>query len=231
MSDTSLDEEIAAYKQQLGISTDKSDIDLTCNQLRFEINKLLDNGIVKKVEFCRAIGNPKSFSTCLTKRGSMEGKFSCVYTKAWAWSWFKQRELAGLNLPNVKKRQKTEAAAAAVSSAPSSGARSSTTSNTTTSKINVHLQTPGLTAVQFCRYNYAQLKRPKVKSFQSKQLSDFRRKKKGVNARCTSQVFYAAYVYFEKNCIAEGKPKSQHHLSTCPYLGACLSFLLAHLLL
>ncbi|KAI1144266.1 hypothetical protein F5Y05DRAFT_22728 [Hypoxylon sp. FL0543] len=235
-SETSLEDEIAAYKQHLDISTDKLDIDVTCNQLRGKINKLLDSGIMKKGEFCRAIGcNANSVNTFLSKRGSMEGEFSNVYT--YAWSWFKQRELAGLKMPNVNKRQKTEAAAS------NGGARSSATGNATAplasatdisgvqlsgedkdsvpvydtcdeirKKINAHLQTPGLTAAQFCRDIYAQLKQPKVKSFQSKQLSDFRGKK-GPTAGCTSQVFYAAYVYFEKKRIAEGKPKSKHRLN------------------
>ncbi|KAI1469242.1 uncharacterized protein F4812DRAFT_457781 [Daldinia caldariorum] len=30
---------------------------------------------------------------------------------------------------------------------------------------------------------------------------------------CTSSIFYAAYVFFEKKRIAEGKPKSQHQLA------------------
>ncbi|KAI0835656.1 hypothetical protein F5Y06DRAFT_275952 [Hypoxylon sp. FL0890] len=230
-SETSLDDEIAAYKQHLDISTDNLDIDITCNQLRGKINKLLDNGIMKKGEFCRAIGcNANSVNTFLSKRGSMEGEFSSVYTNAW--SWFKQRELAGLKMPNTKKRQKTEAAA--VASASNSGATSSIpgidissvqlpgeetdsvpvydTCDEIRKKINAHLQTPGVTAAQFCRDIYAQLKQPKVKSFQSKQLSDFRGKK-GPTAGCTSLVFYAAYVYFEKKRIAEGKPKSQHRVN------------------
>ncbi|KAI0382723.1 hypothetical protein F5Y04DRAFT_252197 [Hypomontagnella monticulosa] len=238
-SETSLDDDIATYKQNLDhIETEDMEIDLTCNQVRGRINKLLDSGIMKKGEFCKTIGcNPNSVNTFLGKRGSMDGAGSNVYINAW--SWLKQREIAGLKMPDVKKRQKTEAAAApapnpntgrtnasnvGVTSAPATdisnihldGEETDSvpvydTCDEIRKKISAHLRTPGLTAAQFCRDIYAQLHQPKVKLFQSKQLNDFRGKK-GPNAGCTSKVFYAAYVYFEKKRIAEGKPKSQHRL-------------------
>ncbi|KAI1479568.1 hypothetical protein F4774DRAFT_381377 [Daldinia eschscholtzii] len=238
-SETSLDDEIAAYKQDLShINTEGLPIDLTCNQVRGRINKLLDNNIMKKGEFCDAINiNPASVNKFLSKSGTMDGSGSWVYNNAWRW--FKQRELAGLKMPDVKKRQKTEstAAAATATTAGSRGASKAKAPPVSTTdiskiylpgeetdsvpvydscdeirkKINAHLKTPGLTNAQFCRDLYAQLHQPKGKCFQSKQLSDFRGKK-GANAGCTSPIFYAAYVYFEKKRIAEGKPKSQHRL-------------------
>lgn len=72
-------------------------------------------------------------------------------------------------------------------------------------------QNHGLTQAQFCPDLYAQLNMPGCKSIQSKMLSDFR-KAKGAKAGCTSSVYYATYVYFEKLRIAEGKPKSKHRL-------------------
>ncbi|KAI1803533.1 hypothetical protein F4811DRAFT_524460 [Daldinia bambusicola] len=237
-SETSLDDDIAAYKQDLShISTEGFYIDLNCNQVRSRINKLLDNGIMKKGEFCNAINvNQRSVNTFLSKNGAMDGAGSWVYQDAWAW--FKQRELAGLKMPDVKKRQKTEAAAAATTEGSSkAGGKAKASAVPTTDisniclpgeetdsvpvfdscdeirkKINAHLKTPGLTNAQFCRDLYAQLKQPKCKSIQSKQLADFRGKK-GANAGCTSSVFYAAYVFFEKKRIAEGKPESQHRLT------------------
>ncbi|KAI1659437.1 hypothetical protein F4813DRAFT_352989 [Daldinia decipiens] len=232
-SETSLDDDIAAYKQDLShIETDHMFMDMSCNQVRGKINKLLDSDIMKKGEFCDAIGsNFRSLNLFLSKRGSMDGAGSSVYYSAW--KWFKQREIAGLKMPDVKKRQKTEAAAAARSSGaskvtvpPVSGTDISNitlpgeetdsvpvydTCDEVRRKINAHLKTPGLTAAQFCRDIYAQLRQPKGKCFQSKQLADFRGKK-GANSGCTSPVFYAAYVYFEKKRIAEGKPKNPHRL-------------------
>lgn len=252
-SETTLEEDIAAYKQDLShIDVDDMYIDLTCNQVRSRINKVIDSGIMKKGEFCTAIGSSNnSVNTFLKKSGSMDGLQSDAYGSAWAW--FKQRELAGLKMPDVKRRQKTEAAAAAAAAAASStGATTESTGTTakpaakktkTTAsssatpdlnsihlegeetdsvliyescdeirkKISAHLKTPGLTQAQFCRDLYAQLKAPTCKAIQTKQLNDFRGKK-GAISGCTSSVFYAAYVYFEKLRIAKGKPKSAHRL-------------------
>lgn len=241
-SDTSLDDDIATYKQNLDhIVTEDLEIDLTCNQVRGKINRLINSGIMKKSEFCKAIScSPNIVSTFLSKSGSMDGAKSSTYRNAW--SWFKQREIAGLKVPDMKKRQKTEAAAAtgassnAVAGSSRTGRAAQPQVSTTDlsnihlpgeetdevpvydtcdeirKKMNAHLKTPGLTAAQFCRDIYAQLREPTVKCFQSKQLNDFRTKK-GPNAGCTSKVFYAAYVYFEKKRIAEGEPKSEHRLN------------------
>ncbi|KAF5009301.1 hypothetical protein FDECE_4471 [Fusarium decemcellulare] len=78
-------------------------------------------------------------------------------------------------------------------------------------KIKAHMKTPGLTQAQFCRDLYAQLNAPKCKGIQSKQLTDFCRAK-GVSAGAKSSVFYAAYVYFEKLRIAQGKPLTKHRM-------------------
>ncbi|KAF4471755.1 hypothetical protein FALBO_1315, partial [Fusarium albosuccineum] len=78
-------------------------------------------------------------------------------------------------------------------------------------KIKAHMKTPGLTQAQFCRDLYAQLNAPKCKGIQSKQLTDFTRAK-GVSAGAKSTVFYAAYVYFEKLRIAQGKPLTKHRM-------------------
>lgn len=76
-------------------------------------------------------------------------------------------------------------------------------------KINAHLKTPGLTQAQFCRDLYAQLKVPNCKQIQSKQLTDSRAQS-GPRTGVKGTVFYAAYVYFEKPRIVQGKPKSKH---------------------
>lgn len=243
-TETTLDQDIAAYKQDLDqIDVEGIDVDLTCNQVRSRINKVIDSGIMKKGEFCTAIGSSNhSVNTFLKKSGSMDGAQSDAYTNAWAW--FKQRELAGLKMPDVKKRQQTEAAkAAAAATTADAGAEPAAkkakkaaasreipdlsdiqlygeerdavpifdTCDEIRKKIAAHLKTPGLTQAQFCRDLYAQLKKPTCKGIQTKQLNDFRGKSGAVSG-CSSSVFYAAYVYFEKLRIAKGKPKSAHRL-------------------
>ncbi|ORY60742.1 uncharacterized protein BCR38DRAFT_349871 [Pseudomassariella vexata] len=234
-SESSLEDDIAAYKQSLDdIIVEDMPMDLSCDQVRTRINKVLDSNIMNKGEFCKAIGCGNApVNNFLKKHGRMEGANSGVYTNAW--EWFKQREVAGLKLPDVKKRQKTEAAAAAAESSsnitPGLAAKklSATpdisnihlkceetdsvpvfdTCDEIRRKINAHLKTPGLTQAQFCRDLFSQLNTPKVKSIQSSTLTSFRGKK-GPKAGCTSTVFYAAYVYFEKLRIAQGKPKNKH---------------------
>ncbi|KAI0882054.1 uncharacterized protein GGS22DRAFT_196211 [Annulohypoxylon maeteangense] len=238
-SDTTLEDEIAAYKQHMDLdySTIDLEINMTCNQVRGKINKLVDNGIMNKTEFARTIGcTASSLSTFLSKRGSMEGQNSNVYVNAW--EWFKQRDVAGLKMPNAKKARKAKEATAAKTDIGGPGTRKAAappvsavdisgvqlpgeesdevavydTCDEVRRKVEEHLDTPGITAAQFCRDIYAQLSQPTIKPFQSKQLNDFRNKQ-GSNAGCMSKVFYAAYVYFEKKRIAAGEPKSDHRVN------------------
>ncbi|ROW14977.1 hypothetical protein VPNG_03467 [Cytospora leucostoma] len=238
-SETTLEDDIAAYIQDLSdIGWERMPVDLNCDQIRLRINRVIDSGIMKKGEFCDAIGSSHhSVNTFLHKSGPMQGIQSETFTNAWAW--FKQRKLAGLKMPDVKKRQKKEAASTAAAPTNETGPPAKKTKASTAGselpdlsgihlyreetdsvlvydtcdeirkKITAHLKTPGLTQAQFCRGLYAQLHAPKCKGIQSKQLADFRGKK-GPVAGATSTVFYAAYVFFEKLRIAKGKPKSAH---------------------
>ncbi|KAI1454177.1 hypothetical protein F4805DRAFT_440453 [Annulohypoxylon moriforme] len=234
---TSLEEEIAAYKQNLDDTiaphTFEDEPLPSCQTVRNRINKLLDAGIMTKTEFSQAIGcrSVNTVTAFLKQTGPNGGSSSSAYSMAWAW--FRQREVAKLKMPDVKKRQAQEAGA----SGSSAGGSTSKTAGTKSSlpdisdiylngedtddvsvwdtcdevrkKIRAHLRTSGVTQAQFCRDIYAQLRQPKVKSIQSKQLSDFLNGK-GPRTGAKSTVFYAAWVYFEKLRIAAGKPKSKH---------------------
>ncbi|KAI9709378.1 MAG: hypothetical protein M1812_007714 [Candelaria pacifica] len=72
--------------------------------------------------------------------------------------------------------------------------------------INAHLRQPSIIQASFLRSLTSQ--HPTAKSITAKQLNDFRGKK-GPKAGNSSAVFYAAYVYFEKLRIKEGKGKSK----------------------
>ncbi|KAK6087292.1 hypothetical protein SCUP234_01923 [Seiridium cupressi] len=234
----SLQEEIEAYKQNLDGIIDHVPFEPvfapTCSSLRSKINKLLDSGIMTKAEFARAIGvSPKSLSTFLSNTGIMGGSKSPVRFGAFAW--FKQREIMNLKMPDVKKRQEQEQKKAAEIAEPGPSVKKAKTTASSLpdisdiyldyeetdevpvydtcdevrKKINAHMRTPGLTQAQFCRDIFAQLNAPKCKQIQSKQLGDFRGQS-GLNTGAKSTVPYAAYVYFEKLRIAQGKPKSTH---------------------
>lgn len=223
-SDVSSDEAIAAYKQNLDhINVDNMELDMNCNGVRSLIRKVVERGIFKKGEFCNTIGcSPTAVNRFLEKTGVDGGIDSDVYDRAWAW--FKQRELAGLSMP-AASASAAQKKAKITASRPSNAALDGIhlpgeetdsvpvfeTCDVVRRKITAHLNTPGTTQAQFCRDLHAQLKMPGCKSIQSKMLNDFRGKK-GAVAGCTSSVYYAAYVYFEKLRIAEGKPKSKHRL-------------------
>lgn len=193
---------------------------------------------MNKTEFGKAIGSSTASTNNFLQKTGMNGANTDAYTTAWAWS--KKRDLAGLKMPDVKKRQKAEAVAAAASRSASSktgpaskkakvlntppdlsqiyldGEETDSVSVYDTAaeirkKITAHLKTPGLTQAQFCRDLYTQLQAPTCKSITPQQLATFSGKK-GPRAGCTSAVFYAAYVYFEKLRIANGKPKSAHRV-------------------
>ncbi|KAL7621079.1 hypothetical protein AAE478_008391 [Parahypoxylon ruwenzoriense] len=119
---SSFEEDVALYKQNLDhIDVDEMHIDLDCQQVRNLINKVVDNKIMKKGEFCSAIGlSNAAVNAFLKKFGPCEGDTSDVYANAWGW--FKQREIAGLKMPNPNKKQKTDAAAAPATTSASTSA-------------------------------------------------------------------------------------------------------------
>ncbi|KAI0100429.1 hypothetical protein F4776DRAFT_649463 [Hypoxylon sp. NC0597] len=234
-AETPLEDEVAAYKQNLdeAISPDtfKDEPMPSCQVVRDRIHNLLDAGIMTKTEFSGAIGSSvTSLNSFLGQTGANGGSGSSVYYKAWAW--FRQREVAKLEMPDVKKRQ-TQGPRDTSTSTGGSTSRTTRdralpdisniylngedtdsvpvfdTCDEIRKKINAHLRTSGVTQAQFCRDLYSQLHVPKVKSIQSAQLSSFLQGK-GPRTGAKSTVFYAAYVYFEKLRIAQGKPKSKH---------------------
>ncbi|KAF4972010.1 hypothetical protein FSARC_1340 [Fusarium sarcochroum] len=89
-AEMSLDEGIAAYKQDLDhvISPDSFEDcrPVTPATIRNKIKKLVDSGIMTKAEFCRAIGaNSNSLGNFLRATGPMGGSGSTVWYNAYAW--------------------------------------------------------------------------------------------------------------------------------------------------
>lgn len=139
-AEPSLDDIIAAYKQNLNDKIDPNSFDNialpTCTSIRGRINRLLDSGVMTKKDFCDAIDcSPNSLNTFLAKTGTMGGSGSSVWYNAFAW--FKQRELAGLKLPTAQKRQKLAAQAEAERGASGAGAGAKGSNGKTASKKGV----------------------------------------------------------------------------------------------
>ncbi|KAK3303733.1 uncharacterized protein B0T15DRAFT_504901 [Chaetomium strumarium] len=181
------------------IDLDDADIDKNCDQVRRKINRLLDSGGMTKTAFTREIGvRAKSLNGFLGAHGQMNGAGFGAYGAAW--QFFKKREMAGIKLPVKKTAQ--AAVAAPAKAAPRSVDLS-----------DIHLDGEDLDAVpvfdtcdEVRRKNNAHLKKPG-----GTQLTRFRNSK-GALTGAKSAVFYAAYVFFEKMRIKEGKPKSKHRL-------------------
>ena len=181
--------------------------------VRGMINRFLDSGEMEKGAFAKALGvSPNSLNGFLRSSGTMGGSGSSSYFEAWRF--FKRRELAGIKAPKKAKTTASKATVALpdISKVYLEGEEERDvpvydTCDELRRKINAHLVKSGVTQAQFCRDIAAQLH--DESKIQSKQLADFR-SKKGASAGNTSKVFYAAYVYFEKQRIAENKPKSKH---------------------
>jgi hypothetical protein len=207
------------------IDLDGEPLDANCDQVRRKITKFLDSGAMTKTAFAKEIGvSAKSLGGFLGVSGRHQGSGFAAYPAAW--EFFKKREIAGVKLP--VKKQKTSSAGEASSAAAKpvtidisdvvlpgeedDDVAVFDTCDEVRRKINAHLKKPGVTQAQFCRDIHAQLgpTRPD-KPFQSSQLARFRNIK-GALMGAKSPIFYGAYVFFEKQRIKTGKPKTKHRL-------------------
>jgi hypothetical protein len=152
-----------------------------------------------------------------------------------AFRFFKAREKKGIKIPT--KKQKTSAVAASggskagaskkLTTSASPGAENITlggesndtvpvldTCDEVRRKINAHLRKDGVTAALFLRDLQAQVHgaRKPANGFQSSQLARFRGQK-GPVAGNTSAIYYAGYIFFEKERLDLKKDKSKHRLN------------------
>ena len=214
------------------IDCDGMIVDQNCDQVRRKIRQYLDSG-EKKGEFCRAIGvSDKSLNGFLGQSGAMKGSGSDAFTGAW--EFFKKREIAGVKMPS--KKQKADASSGTGAANEETAAKKNVkkagntagldlssvelpgeqndsvpvqdTCDEVRRKINAHLKLPGVTQAQFCRDMQSVVRSGNPSTTT---LSSFRGKK-GPSAGNTSNVYYAAYVFFEKMRIQQGKAKSKHRL-------------------
>lgn len=206
-------------------------IDKNPDQVRRMIRRLIDNGGMKVGEFCDKLGvSNKSYNNFLRQSGPTKGLSSDCYQYAWAY--FKYREMNGIKLPMANsgsKKQKTDGADESGSKGASKDTATGAadladihlpgeeedavevydTCDEVRKKINAYMKKPGVTQAQFCRDLSAMYTKPT--KITAPQLAKFRGKK-GPNAGNTAVTFYAAYCFFEKLRLKEGKPKSKFRL-------------------
>lgn len=178
-------------------------------------------------EFCKVIGvSNKSYNNFMRSSGNT-GSFGNTYI--YAMNYFQHMDAHKKALkkaaPDAKK-QKTAAKVAL----PTNGSTSQHDITTVTlpgeetdsvkvydtcdeirRKINVHLKNPGVTQAAFLRdlVSHCLHASKKPASFQGKQLTSFR-EKHGPRAGCTTNLYYAAYVFFEKERLVSGGAKTKH---------------------
>lgn len=184
----------------------------TCDAIRRKINKLINSGEMKVTEFQRACNiNSNSYGRFMKLKGPYAGDSNQTYSAAF--KFFQKRKSAGIKEPSKKKVKKdVESKRLDVSAVELSGEEDETvevydTCDEIRRKIAAHLRDPTVTQANFLRSLAQMLPDPNVK-LQSKQLKDFQTKK-GPLAGNTSKIYYAAYVFFEKQRVAQRKPKSK----------------------
>ena len=206
-----------------------------CDQVRRKINKFIDNGGMKVGEFIKAIGvSSVSYYRFMKQSGKDKGATSDTYMAAYRF--FVKRIAQGLPMP--KKRKIVASKPTAASKSATDNETASTSNNAPTlaalmstielpgelndsvriydscdeirRKINAHLRKSNVTQAAFLRDLEAQFHGPrKPVKLQSGQLSKFRGMKGPLSGN-TSGIYYAAYVFFEKERLAQKCPKSKH---------------------
>jgi len=218
------------------IEVDGMYMDMSPNQVRGKIRRLIESGELGVGQFCDTIGvSQTSYRRFMGQSGNNHGNQSDCYSNAWAY--LKKRQIAGMKISN--KKAKTGDASSSTAPGPGSGSSASGSgSDAMTAKdladIHVpgeetdtveiydscdeirrkraaHLRKPGVTRAQFCRdlvemYKTSE-RRPN--QIQGTQVTTFQ-SRSGADVGNTSCVFYAAYVFFEKMRLKEKKPKSKH---------------------
>lgn len=170
---------------------------------------------MKVTEFQRACGiNSNSYGRFMKLKGPFAGQGNQTYEAAFRF--FTKRKAAGIKEPTKKKVKKSEESKKMdVSSTILEGEDDESvevydTCDDVRRKIAAYLREPNVTQAAFLRSLAQMLPDPTIK-LQSKQLKDFQNKK-GPLAGNTSRIYYTAYVFFEKQRIQQGKPKSKKRL-------------------
>ena len=179
-----------------------------CNQIRAKINQLIRSGEMKVTEFQRSNGiNSNSYGRFMKLKGADSGIDNNTYHGGHAF--FLRRERKGIK-PKAKKAKAADNADYDVSEIYIDGEEGEDlpiydTCDDIRTKIQAHLRL-GVTQAALCR-EIGKMYRP-TRPLQSKQLSDFLRKK-GPTCGNTSVVYYGAYVYFEKLRIKNGAERTK----------------------
>lgn len=189
------------------------------------IHAFIENGEMKVGEFQNAINVGAGPYQRFLKQSGNKGFDNTTYGHAWAF--FYRRSQQGKPWPRKRAKKASDAPAGSAAKTQKAAATVDTgdvhqdgedsdrvevydSCAETRKKISAYLRKPGVTQAQFCRDLTAQYHSDKApRSVTGAQLERFRGKKGPADGN-TSAVYYAAYCFFEKLRIKEGKAKSKH---------------------
>ena len=183
-----------------------------CNAIRRKINKLINSGEMKVTHFQRACKiTPRRYGMFMKAKGPYGGSGSNTYEAAFRF--FERRRRQGIKEPTTKKVNKTkeaeklDTAGVTLDGELDGSVPIYDTCDEMRRKINAYLRDPNVTKVAFNKGLRNCL--PEGTNLQSKVVNDFLAKK-GALAGNNSATYYASYVFFEKQRLAQNKPKSKH---------------------
>ncbi|KAE8385438.1 hypothetical protein BDV23DRAFT_164905 [Aspergillus alliaceus] len=187
-----------------------------CNQIRRKIKNLIESKEMKIGEFQRVLDvSARSYSAFLKMSGPMKGSESNTYVHAHRF--FRKRELQGIKEPRKKPvskqakldtEKKYDVSEIHLPGEEEVEVEVYDTCDVVRKKIRAHLREPNVTQASFLR-EIAKTYPPQMKKkFQNSSLTRFL-DLSGPNAGNTNGVFYAAYVFFEKLRIRDGRPKTE----------------------
>lgn len=189
----------------------------TCNAVRRKIRNWIESGAMKIGEFQNTLGvSSKAYTSFMNRTGTWDGDGCDTYYKAA--TYFKKRELQGLPIKlNKPKKPRTAAGAKSAEQAfDVSGVELPGEANDKVpifdtcdeirKKIRTFLTKDGVTQAAFAREISKGVSEEKKVS--PANLRYFMTRKGPLDGN-TNSTFYAAYVFFEKLRVKEGKAKSK----------------------
>lgn len=188
----------------------------SCDEIRTKINALLRSGEVKVTHFQKELDiNSISYGRFIKLKGAWNGIDNQTFDAAHRF--FRKREEKGIKIAQPKTASANELRQFDTTGVVLDGESNQDVAvyddcNEVRRKINAHLKEPGVTQAGFCR-EIAKFFMDDDKKIQSKQLSDFL-KKKGESAGAESCVYYGAYVFFEKLRIKKGTKKGKKRMQS-----------------
>ncbi|KAL6859958.1 hypothetical protein ACO1O0_003982 [Amphichorda felina] len=200
----------------------------SCQQTRRKVRNWIESGAMKVGEFQKELGiSSKGYGNFMNRNGTWDGQGCDMYSLAARF--FKKRELQGLPLavPKAKKAKTASGAGAA------KGGSSSQTQEQLLDVSGVEI--PGEEVMEVSIYETCDESRKKIRALLAKGVTQtalartldsmypegsgksvtaatlrYFLGQKGPLMGNTGSVFYAAYLFFEKRRLKDGKPKSEY---------------------